>query len=168
MAEIQICSIAGQPLKTAATLGGAAHGVSTGQSTGAGSTQGTGTDIQGAGSVQGAAPVAESTQSPQYTTPAPNPTKIAQGLTSGTQVSSTGNGALMMPIPAEAAGSIDLCLARDPEKDDTRRFVAVKPTVDFTSVSMQRIIPVSRRCPAHSLIRQQPARFSLPRVQGHQ
>lgn len=100
MAKVQTCPIAGQPLKSAAVLGGAAHGVSTGQSTGAGSAQGTGTDVQGAGSLQGAAPVAESTQSPQYTMPAPNPTKTALGMTSGTQLTQTGNGAFLMPALA--------------------------------------------------------------------
>ena len=102
-AKAHICSTAGQPLKAAAALGGAAHGVSTGQGTAAGSAQGAGTDLQGAGSVQGAVPVADSTQSPQYTTPAPNPTKTALGMTSGTQLSSTGIGAsliITMPAPA--------------------------------------------------------------------
>ena len=119
MTEIQICSTAGQSLKSAAALGGAAHSASTGQSTGAGSAQGTGTDLQGTGSVQGAAPLADSTQSPQYTTPAPNPTKTAQGMTSGTQVSSTGKQAFMILIPAKATGRTGLCLARDPEMGDS-------------------------------------------------
>ena len=160
-AEARICSTAGQSLKSAAALGGAAHGVSTGQSTGAGSAQGAGTDLQGAGSVQGAAPVAEPTQGPQYTMPAPNPTKTALGMTSGTQVSSTGNGAFMMPISAKAAGGTGFCLARDPEEGDSEAIFAITLTVDLTSVDTHRVIPVLRQCPAQTLIRRQSAGFTL-------